>query len=81
MSIDVFLSALILPFLMVLLLEKVTYSRVVAVSLTVILIMTSAFLGYTTGFLLIVLDAFSITMGLVVVNLIKHKRAKAEHNE
>nr|WP_051456921.1 DUF2198 family protein [Brochothrix campestris] len=78
---DVFLSALILPFLMVLLLAKVTYSRVVAVSLTVILIMTSAFLGYTTGFLLILLDAFSITMGLVVVNLIKHKRAKAEHDE
>lgn len=81
MSIDVFLSALILPFLMVLLLVKVTYSRVVAVSLTVILIMTSAFLGYTTGFLLIFLDAFSVTMGLLVANLLQAKKVKSEQDD
>lgn len=43
MSLDVFLSALLLPMLMVIVLTKVTYSRIMAVVLTVILIMTSAF--------------------------------------
>ncbi|ANZ96773.1 MULTISPECIES: DUF2198 family protein [Brochothrix] len=78
MSLDVFLSALLLPMLMVIVLTKVTYSRIMAVVLTVILIMTSAFLGYTNSLAIIIVDAFSITVGLIIVNYFKKKNEEGK---
>nr|WP_312857340.1 CsbA family protein [Neobacillus endophyticus] len=58
-----YLSALILPGLMVLLFSRVTYNRVIGLVLTVALIAASAYKGYTNTFLLVVIDAFSLTAG------------------
>jgi general stress protein CsbA len=58
-----YLSALILPGLLVLLFTRVTYNRVIGLILTVALIATSVYKGYTNTFLLIVVDAFSLTAG------------------
>ncbi|MBT2738233.1 DUF2198 family protein [Neobacillus sp. C211] len=58
-----YLSALILPGLLVLLFTRVTYNRVIGLILTVALIATSVYKGYTNTFVLIVVDAFSLTAG------------------
>ena len=58
-----YLSALILPGLLVLLFTRVTYNRLIGLALTVGLIAASAFKGYTNTFPLIVVDAFSLTAG------------------
>jgi general stress protein CsbA len=58
-----YLSALILPGLLVLLFTRVTYNRVIGLVLTVALISTSVYKGYTNTFMLIVVDAFSLTAG------------------
>ncbi|MEH7501376.1 CsbA family protein [Neobacillus drentensis] len=58
-----YLSALILPGMLVLLFTRVTYNRVIGLILTVALIATSVYKGYTNTFLLIVVDAFSLTAG------------------
>lgn len=58
-----YLSALVLPGLMVLLFTRVAYNRVIGLVLTVALIAGSVYKGYTNTFLLIVIDAFSLTAG------------------
>lgn len=58
-----FLSALILPALLVMLFARVTYNNVVGLVLTVALIAASAYKGYTHTWWLIILDAFSLTVG------------------
>jgi general stress protein CsbA len=58
-----YLSALILPGMLVLLFTRVTYNRVIGLILTVALIATSVYKGYTNTILLIVVDAFSLTAG------------------
>lgn len=58
-----FLSAIILPGLLVLLFTRVTYNRLIGLVLTIALIAASAYKGYTNNFLLIVIDAFSLTAG------------------
>lgn len=58
-----YLSALFLPGLLVLLFTRVTYNRVIGLVLTVGLIAASVYKGYTNSFLLIVIDAFSLTVG------------------
>ncbi|MGG3561082.1 DUF2198 family protein [Neobacillus rhizosphaerae] len=58
-----YLSALILPGLLVLLFTRVTYNRLIGLVLTVALIAASVYKGYTNTFVLIVIDAFSLTAG------------------
>jgi general stress protein CsbA len=58
-----YLSALFLPFLLVLLFTRVTYHRVIGLVLTVALIAASVYKGYTNSLGLIVVDAFSLTLG------------------
>jgi general stress protein CsbA len=57
------LSALILPALLVMLFARVTYNHVVGLVLTVALIAASAYKGYTHTWWLIIIDAFSLTVG------------------
>ncbi|MEH7332890.1 CsbA family protein [Neobacillus drentensis] len=58
-----YLSAFILPGLLVLLFTRVTYNRIIGLVLTVALIAGSVYKGYTASFVLIVIDAFSLTAG------------------
>ncbi|NYE03665.1 general stress protein CsbA [Bacillus niacini] len=58
-----YISAFILPGLLVLLFTRVTYNRIIGLALTVGLIAASVYKGYTNNFLLIVVDAFSLTAG------------------
>lgn len=58
-----YLSALFLPGLVVLLFTRVTYNRVIGLVLTVALIAASVYKGYTDSWMLIVVDAFSLTLG------------------
>ncbi|SFB21933.1 MULTISPECIES: CsbA family protein [unclassified Bacillus (in: firmicutes)] len=57
------LSALFLPGLLVLLFTRVTYNRFIGLILTVALIAASAYKGYTNTWMLIILDAISLTGG------------------
>ena len=70
-----YLSALFLPGLLVLLFTRVTYNRVLGLILMVALIATSAYKGYTNSFWLIVVDAFSLTVGFWIADRMK-KRMK-----
>ncbi len=70
------LSALILPGLLVLLFTRVTYNRVIGLILTVALIATSVYKGYTNTFLLIVVDAFSLTAGFWMAAKMKQRIIK-----
>lgn len=57
------IMALILPGLLVVLFTRVTYNRFIGLVLTVALIAASVYKGYTNSFLLIVIDALSLTTG------------------
>nr|WP_034658678.1 CsbA family protein [Robertmurraya massiliosenegalensis] len=57
------IMALILPGLLVVLFSRVTYNRYIGLLLTVALIAASVYKGYTNSFLLIVIDALSLTTG------------------
>jgi general stress protein CsbA len=70
------LSALIFPGLLVLLFTRVTYNRVIGLILTVALIATSVYKGYTNTFLLIVVDAFSLTAGFWMAEKMKQRVIK-----
>ncbi|HEY4550516.1 MAG TPA: CsbA family protein [Bacillus sp. (in: firmicutes)] len=70
-----YLSALFLPGLLVLLFTRVTYNRVLGLILMVALIATSVYKGYTNSFWLIVVDAFSLTVGFWIADRMK-KRMK-----
>ncbi|WP_251033484.1 DUF2198 family protein [Bacillus sp. ISL-75] len=68
-----YFSALILPGLLVLLFTRVTYNRVIGLILTVALIATSVYKGYTNTFVLIVVDAFSLTAGFWMAEKMKQR--------
>jgi len=68
-----FLSALFLPGLLVVWFTRVTYNRVLALVLTVALIAASVYKGYTHTMWLIVVDAFSLTVGFWYGDRIKQK--------
>ena len=57
------LIALLVPGLLVVLFSRVTYSCMVGLGLTVALIAASAYKGYTSSWPLIIVDAFSLTVG------------------
>ena len=71
-----YLSGLILPGLLVLLFTRVTYNRFIGLALTVALIAASVYKGYTNSFVLIVVDAFSLTAGFWLAAKMKPKAAK-----
>lgn len=62
-----------MPGLLVLLFTRVTYNRVIGLVLTVALIAASVYKGYTNTFLLIVIDAFSLTAGFWLAAKMKPK--------
>lgn len=70
------LSALILPALLVVFFARVTYNHVVGLVLTVALITASVYKGYTNTWLLIVIDAFSLTFGFWLSQRLKKMQKK-----
>lgn len=71
-----YLSALFLPGFMVVFLTRVAYNHVLALVLIVALIAASVYKGYTDSFLLIVVDAFSLTVGFFFANRMMNKNRK-----
>jgi general stress protein CsbA len=71
-----YMSALIFPGLLVLLFTRVTYNRVIGLILTVALIATSVYKGYTNTFMLIVVDAFSLTAGFWIAAKMRQRIVK-----
>ena len=70
------LSALFMPGILVLLFARVTYNRLIGLILTVALIAASVYKGYTNTFLLIVIDAFSLTAGFWLAAKMKPNAVK-----
>lgn len=68
-----YLSAFILPGLLVVLFSRVTYNRVIGLVLTVALIAASVYKGYTDTMWLIVIDAFSLTAGFWYAEKMREK--------
>ena len=68
-----YLFALILPGLLVVFFTRVTYSRILALILTVALIAASVYKGYTNTIWLIVVDSFSLTLGFWYADQTKRK--------
>ncbi|MGM9923922.1 MAG: DUF2198 family protein [Bacillus sp. (in: firmicutes)] len=58
------LAAMTLPALLVYIFTRVTYNHFVGLALAVALIAASAYAGYTDTWLLIIVDACSLTFGL-----------------
>ncbi|MBT2693615.1 CsbA family protein [Bacillus sp. ISL-55] len=71
-----YLSALLLPGLMVVFFTRVAYNHILALVLTVALIAASVYKGYTDSFLLIVVDAFSLTVGFYLANRMMKRNKK-----
>ena len=71
-----YLSALVLPGLLVVLFTRVAYNRVIGLVLTVALIAASVYKGYTDSIWLIVVDAFSLTAGFWYANRMKQQAQK-----
>ncbi|HAA0192071.1 TPA_asm: DUF2198 family protein [Listeria monocytogenes] len=75
---DQIISALIFPCLLVILFARITYNRYVALLLMVILIAASAKLGYTNSmWLIIIIDAFSMTIGFVLATYMLRRLKKS----
>ncbi|MCQ6275710.1 CsbA family protein [Bacillus sp. V3B] len=68
-----YILAFILPGLLVLFFTRVTYNQVLGLVLTVALIATSVYKGYTSSMGLIIVDAFSLTTGFWYANQMKHR--------
>ncbi|EKN71406.1 hypothetical protein BABA_01950 [Neobacillus bataviensis LMG 21833] len=75
-SVIQFLSAIILPGLLVLLFTRVTYNRLIGLVLTIALIAASAYKGYTNNIALIIIDAFSLTAGFWLAAKMKPRAVK-----
>lgn len=71
-----YLSALLLPGIVVVLLSRVTYNHVIGLILSVALIAASVYKGYTDTWWLIIVDAFSLTVGFWYSNLMIQKNRK-----
>lgn len=69
-------SALIFPGLLVLLFTRVTYNRVIGLILTVGLITASVYKGYTHTWPVMIIDAFSLTVGFWYAVRLKQKVVK-----
>jgi general stress protein CsbA len=73
-----YLSALLLPGFMVMFFTRVAYNHILALVLTVALIAASVYKGYTDSFLLIVIDAFSLTLGFYFANQMMKRNRKQQ---
>ena len=62
------LLALFAPALLVILFTRVTYSRLIAMILTIALIAASSYKGYVDSWLIVIVDAASLTVGLWYAN-------------
>jgi general stress protein CsbA len=71
-----YLSALLLPGLLVMFFTRVTYNHVIGLILTVALIAASVYKGYTDSWGLIVVDAFSLTAGFWYAQIMKQRAKK-----
>ncbi|MFS0636595.1 CsbA family protein [Mesobacillus foraminis] len=65
--------ALLLPGILVVFFTRVAYNHVLGLVLTVALIAASVYKGYTDSLLLIVIDAFSLTLGFYFANRMVEK--------
>jgi general stress protein CsbA len=72
-----FLAALIFPCLLVMLFTRVTYNHVIGLILTVALIAASAYKGYTHTWPLIIIDAFSLTLGFYLSMRMMKRHSKS----
>lgn len=72
-----FLAALVLPCLLVMLFTRVTYNHVIGLILTVALIAASAYKGYTHTWPLIIIDAFSLTLGFYLSTRMTKRHSKS----
>ncbi len=70
-----YLAALFFPCLLVILFSRATYYPIIGLVLTVALIAASVYKGYTDTFILIVVDAFSMTIGFMISRKWKGKVA------
>ncbi|MDG5471648.1 CsbA family protein [Jeotgalibacillus sp. ET6] len=71
------LLALFAPALLVILFTRVTFSRTIAMILTIALIAASSYKGYVGSWIVIIVDAASLTLGLWFVNkYMKHNNEK-----
>lgn len=68
-----YLAALFLPGILVAFFTRITYSRIIGLILTVALIAGSVYKGYTDSFILIVIDAFSLTVGFWLTSKMMQK--------
>ncbi|QPC48443.1 DUF2198 family protein [Mangrovibacillus cuniculi] len=75
---DKVISAMLFPAILVILFTHITYSRTVALLLTLALIAVSAYKGYTHTWGLIIIDAASLTLGLVIANWLINKNRRLE---
>ena len=69
-----YLFALLLPGLIVILFTRVTYNRMLGLVLSVALIAASVYKGYTDSLALIIVDAFSLTVGFWYAERIKKRQ-------
>lgn len=68
-----YLAALFLPGILVAFFTRITYNRIIGLILTVALIAGSVYKGYTDSFILIVIDAFSLTVGFWLTSKMMQK--------
>ena len=71
-----YLSALLLPGILVVFFTRVVYNHYLGLVLTVALIAASVYRGYTDSMLLIVIDAFSLTVGFYYSNKMAKKSSE-----
>lgn len=76
MSLFKYFAALVFPGVLVVLFTRVAYNHVIGLFLTVALIAASAYKGYTHTWPLIILDAFSLTVGFWYARNITRKARK-----
>ncbi|WP_303985367.1 CsbA family protein [Niallia circulans] len=74
-----YIAALFFPCLLVILFSKATYYPIIGLVLTVALIAASVYRGYTDTFLLIVVDAFSMTIGYMISRNWKERLASKDN--
>ncbi|MCM3585155.1 CsbA family protein [Mesobacillus maritimus] len=69
-----YMLALLLPGTFVLFFTRVVYNHYLGLVLTVALIAASVYRGYTDSMLLIIIDAFSLTVGFYFANQMVHRK-------
>ncbi|MBP3037898.1 DUF2198 family protein [Bacillaceae bacterium Marseille-Q3522] len=71
-----YLSALLLPGLLVIFFTKVTQNHLLSLLLMIALLAASVYKGYTNTLGLIIIDAFSLTVGYAVA---RHRKKRQQN--